>query len=85
MTAQKMHKVLHIKGYIYRANGQWVVRSNYDRLSPTKSIDIDTPTGKQTVTFWTESGRHMIYSMLLTEGFKFNQDNDELINIITKK
>lgn len=43
------------------------------------------PTGKQTVTFWTESDRDMIYSMLLTEGFKFNYDNDELIDIITKK
>lgn len=42
-------------------------------------------TGKQTVTFWTESDLDMIHSMLLTEGFKFNQNNDELIDIITKK
>lgn len=55
---------------------QLVVMSNYDKLSPT---------GNQTVTFCTESNRDMIYSMLLAEGFKCNQDNDELIDIITKK
>lgn len=55
--------------------GQWV-----DLI-----MDKSSPTGKQTVTFCTESDRDMIYSMLLTEGFKSNQDNDELIDIITKK
>ena len=86
MTAQKLHKVLHTKGIIYRANGQWVVRSGLSEIvAPTKSIDIDTPTGKQTVTFWTESGRHMIYAIFIRLGIYPDKDNKATIDFITKK
>lgn len=85
MTAQELHAVLYKAGVIQKNKDIWVVKSPYNHFAYTRLVDIDTPAGKKTVTYWTESGRGWIDGILFSLGIIPEHNNQSKIQEYLKE
>lgn len=80
LTAQELHHVLCKAGAIQKREDIWIVKAPYNDFAYTRLIDIDTPAGKKTVTYWTETGRGWIHGILCSIGIFPGQNNKQIMD-----
>lgn len=64
--AKQLHRILHERGVMFKQSGQWLLTADYSERGYTKTkthyyTRNDGTTGTNTVTVWTERGRHFLH------------------------
>lgn len=89
MSAQRLNKLLHEAGLIWKVGNQWVLYAKYDRQGYTDTETIEYADGKRSTvqTLWTQRGRLKIHQILTSKGIIANCDRNEKfkINTVGKK